>query len=508
MMTHAVGIRSLAIRFPRSIRTNQYWVQTFPNWVAQTPQRQARSPRSTECTGNETGLDIWLQEVTPYLADPFRGSVNRHVLSADESARMLECRAAQAALDAANLAPEDIDLAIAAALFPETVGPGHAAHLARDLGLTCPAWNLESTCSSALIALQNAQALVQTGVYRHVLIVVSQMGSQAVHMADTLSWSMGDGAGAFVVSPVQAGQGILNTTILSTANTCGAYRYDLAIDPQGQPWLQTRTGEDVSVLAETAVDFVRDCCQAAVRAADVSLDHIDFFVFNTPTAWYADVCVKALGIAPDRTINLYPQYANIGPVFPVANLYHAVLSEKIRENDLVLVYTNGAAATAAATVMRWGDVQLGTMPADSLDSLPEGESIHLNAPNLLLHPTAIAEEGNLGEQLSAAPPDERYTILAAYVLAGLANVRQISPAQLDTQLYLATLLDSLMAIVFRTQLEADLRVRVPIDQFFGDHTIAHLIEFLLSQLAVAKLVLPDSGTPVPGHPSDREIVSL
>ncbi|HEY9620576.1 MAG TPA: 3-oxoacyl-[acyl-carrier-protein] synthase III C-terminal domain-containing protein [Crinalium sp.] len=506
MITSSVGIRSLAVSFPRTIRTNQHWLHRFPELGTQIPQRQARLPRSIEYTGDATGLDIWLQQVTPYLSDPFRGSVERRVLNADESAQTLECQAAQAALSAANLSPDQVDLAIVAALFPETVGPGYAAHLARELGLRCPAWSLESTCSSALIALQNAQALVKTGVYRHVLVVISHIGSRSVNEKDTLSWSMGDGAGAFVVGYAKSGQGILSTTILSTANTSGAYTHELAIAPQGKPWLQTRTGEDAKVLAETAVDFVRDCCQAAARKAGVSLDRIDFFAFNTPTAWYADVCIKALGIAPERTINLYPQYANIGPVFPIANLYLAVLDGKICENDLVLVYTNGAAATAAAIVMRWGDVALGTVSADSNRSLQEKDPVHSNAQNPI-QTTSVIGNRDLKQQLIAAIPQERQTILEAYLLEWLANARQISPTQLNTQLCLTTLLDSLLAIAFRSHLEATLQVQVPMKQFLGDNTIAHLTDFLLSQLVVSQLAAPESVNALLNQ-AEREIVSF
>jgi 3-oxoacyl-[acyl-carrier-protein] synthase-3 len=195
----SVNIHSLAISFPQTIRTNQYWLEKFPQLFAQTKQRQFRLTKSADLIPTDNGIDLWLQEVAPYMADPFRGSVQRCVLAADESSLILECRAAQAALQAANLAADDIDLAIVAALFPSDVGPGMATHLAQRIGLSCPAWNLESTCASALIALQTAQAFLQTGTYRQILIVVSHIGSQAVDDADTLSWSMGDGAGAMVV---------------------------------------------------------------------------------------------------------------------------------------------------------------------------------------------------------------------------------------------------------------------------------------------------------------------
>jgi 3-oxoacyl-[acyl-carrier-protein] synthase-3 len=50
-------------------------------------------------------------------------------------------------------------------------------------------------------------------------------------------------------------------------------------------------------------------------------------------------------------------------VLPIANLYHAAQSGKIHENDLVLVYTIGSASTAAATVIRWGEVAVGPVPS-------------------------------------------------------------------------------------------------------------------------------------------------
>jgi 3-oxoacyl-[acyl-carrier-protein] synthase III len=97
-------------------------------------------------------------------------------------------------------------------------------------------------------------------------------------------------------------------------------------------------------------------------AAGLTLDQIDFFLFNTATAWFSSFCVRVLGIDSERTINLYPQYANIGPVLTVANLYHAAQMGKIRENDLVLIYGFGAAGVASASVMRWGNVSLGLVP--------------------------------------------------------------------------------------------------------------------------------------------------
>lgn len=362
MMHEPIGIRSIALSFPTMLRTNDYWRKKYPELVTQAEQKTlARLFSAAESASNSSEFDL---EMAPYLSDPFRGAVERWVLSPEESSLTLEHRAARDALDAAKLSTDEVDLMIVTSLFPEQIVPGNASFLARELGLHSPAWNLESTCSSALVALQSAGALVRTGEYRNVLVVISCIYSRFTDEDDTLSWFMGDGAGAFLVSSLKSNQGILGTKIVHTAATCGAFFNEITTDAQGKPRMRIQTGENASKqIRGTGVEFVRNCSEGAIAAAGVTLDQIDFFAFNTPTAWYADLCTRALGIDPKRTINLYPQYANIGPVLPIANLYHAAQSGKIRENNLVLVYTIGSASTAAATVMRWGNVALAPVPA-------------------------------------------------------------------------------------------------------------------------------------------------
>ncbi len=507
----SVGIRALSVSFPQTIRPNEYWLQKFPELFAQAaPRQRERQIRSQtpltlplDTVGNLNGIDLWLQEVNPYLGDPFRGTVQRCVVTESESSLLLECQAAQAAMKAANLTVDQIDLAIVASLFPDVVGTGLAAHLAQKLGLNCPAWNLESTCASALVALHTSQAFLQTGNYQHILIVVSHIGSQAVNEADTLSWSMGDGAGAFIVGKTKPDQGILSTKIMPTTATCGAYIHELVIDDQGCPRIQTSTGENVSSLATTAVDQVRQCCLEAVQEARVSLDRINYFAFNTPTAWYASVCAKALGIDPERVINLYPTYANIGPVFPIANLYHASATGKIRENDLVLVYANGAGATAAAMVIRWGDVAIAASSDDHLILNQNSNQVPLVTqftPELNGKPST---KSDVREKLITANLSDRHAILVNYLREWLANSQQLEPEEICDRDYLATMLDSLMAIIFRHHIEMDLQICIPMENFFGDSTIHDLADFLLNQLAVAQ-VMNGSATTSPA----REIISL
>ncbi|NEZ61543.1 3-oxoacyl-ACP synthase [Leptolyngbyaceae cyanobacterium CCMR0082] len=497
MTVHQSGISSLAVSFPKTIRTNDYWRQKYPELIPQPRDRRGR--KSIQENPALDNLDIWSRAVSPYLSDPFRGNVERRVVDEHESSLMLECAAAKAALDASNLASNQIDLIIVSSLFAEGAGGGNAVALANQLGLSVPAWNLDSTCSGALIALQNACALVQTGEYAKVLVVASHLGSHAVEPSDTLAWSMGDGAGAFVVEALKLGQGLLGSKVVNTASTCGAYIHELVIDQAGNPRYLTRTGENMSMLAATAVDFVHDCCTEAIKAAGVTLEQIDYFAFSTPTPWYSQVCARALGINSERVINLYPRYANIGPVYPIANLYHGVLDGKICENDLVLVYSNGAGATAAAMVIRWGCTALGPAPAPPIQVVVEQEKPeHLQQcapqPVSLISGKKEAQVHPYREKILAAESKAQRPLLETYLLEILRELLQHPDLHLESDESLRYLVDSLMALEIKRRIEFDLGIQVPIAKLFQNDEITLLAGFILNQLIVNNLTTQSSSS--------------
>lgn len=368
MNRQSVGIYSLAVSFPKTIRTNDYWRENYPNLIAQAEQKSAAKIFSPDETISNNGeVDLWTQEMKPYLSDPFRGAVERRVLGFGESSLTLEYDAASQAIQATNLSSDNIDLMIVTSMFSEQPGVGNAATLAGKLGLQCAVWNLDSMCSSAIVAFQTACALVRTGEYPNVLIVVSCSYSRFVDETDTLAFFTGDGAAAFVVTSLEANQGIISTKIVNTAQTCGAFFNELAIDNLGRPRIFVRADKKASkVFSEVFVKFCLTCCEGAIADAGVTLDQIDFFVFNSLIPWYVSTYTRALGINPERTIDLNPTYGNIGVASPMVNLYHAIQLGKIRKNDLILVYALGGTSNAAATVMRVGNVALGSAPAPLL----------------------------------------------------------------------------------------------------------------------------------------------
>ncbi len=359
---NGVGLLSIAVDFPGTVVTNADARRTDPELYAQAERRTLARLWAPADADDPSDFD---HAFAPFAQDPFRGTVERRALQPGESMLPIEVRAAREALAAAAMSASEVDVVLACSFLPEHVGIGNAVFIAKELKIAGPAWNVETACSSATACLQLATALVRAHQARRVLVVVSCSYSRVADPADTLGWFLGDGCTAFVVGPCADELGIIAAKNINTAQTCGAFRYVLEVDDDRTAHIRVGTdgaSKSGQALRDTAVSYLRECVTSALEAADCAIDDVALFAFNTPTAWYADLCARALGISGARTINTYPLYANIGPVLWPVNLHHAASLGRVRPGDLVLVYSVGTVSSAGAVVMRWGDVGLGPLP--------------------------------------------------------------------------------------------------------------------------------------------------
>lgn len=364
MADRAVGIQAIAVSFPSIRRTNDYYREKYPELLEKSEQKALA--RFFSPSGSAAS-NVFEEEMIPYLSDPFRGTVDRWVLGEGESSLTLEYQAVTEALAAAQLMIAEVDLMLVGCTWPEQIIFGDATFLANRLGFKGAAWNINGGTGCTPVALQTACALVQAGQYRQVLVVICCTYTRFFDETDTIPWHTSDAAGAFVVSSVEPERGILGSKVIHTG-AADVISAKPVKDSHGNPQVRIQISNEANKLANTlAAEFLKTCCEGAAEAAGVSLDEIDFFIFHTYCAWFARFGTRVLGISPDHTINLYPHYASCGPVLAVANLYYAAQLEKIKENDLVLVYGMGGAGVAAANVMRWGKVALGSNPLPGIN---------------------------------------------------------------------------------------------------------------------------------------------
>lgn len=351
-----IGIKAVAYAVPEQVRRNEYWYRNHPELVASAEERtlaRVWARRSAEAR------NLFDEEMEPYLGDLFRGAVERRILAEGETSRGLEVLAARRALAAARWAPGEVDLLLLTSFIPDQAGPGNAAYVVKELGLRCPGINIESACSSTLVSLNTAVGLIGAGQYRNALVVSSCCYSRFAPPWDTLSWFMGDGAGALLVGEVPEGRGWVAAHTIHTAGSCGTFSLELAVE-DGKAVHRMKASQDTGrVMNETAEPCMRETCTAALEKAGIGIADVACVVTNTPTAWFADFAARVLEIPRDRIVSTYERFANTGPVLIPMNLYESVRQGKLRDGDWVLLYAVGSVSTASATVVRWSDVAIG-----------------------------------------------------------------------------------------------------------------------------------------------------
>ena len=129
------------------------------------------------------------------------GVKERHV-SVDESAAEMGAKAAQRALEAAGITADQLDLIVGATVSADAVCPSAAALVQREIGASCPAFDVNSACSGFLFALDTAAAFIARGGIRYALVLGAERLSRIVDWTDRSTCVIfGDGSGAFVIAP-------------------------------------------------------------------------------------------------------------------------------------------------------------------------------------------------------------------------------------------------------------------------------------------------------------------
>lgn len=357
--SNSVGIISASYAVPETIRSNDYWSEHYPALVAKAEENSlARVWKRRDALQRNT-FDRCMH---PYLADPFRGAVERRILGPGQTGLTMEVAAARRALSIANGSPADLDLVLVSSFLPDQFGPGNAAYVIKALGASCPGINLESACASTLVSLNTAVGLVQSGQYRNALVVSSCSYSRIADEDDSLSWFLGDGAGALLVSGVPDGHGWTSSHCVHTAATCGTFRIEMVSSPERGAVPRMAASQDTAkIINETGEPYLREACDRALRDAGISVQDLACVVANTPTAWYADFVSEVLGVPRSRVLSTYERFANTGTALLPMNLHAAVSTGLLRPGDWVLFYAVGSVATAVATVMRWGDAPVASV---------------------------------------------------------------------------------------------------------------------------------------------------
>jgi 3-oxoacyl-[acyl-carrier-protein] synthase-3 len=286
--------------------------------------------------------DQWIRERT--------GIVQRHIADESQASSDLALAASRAALQAAGLKPEDIDLIIVATSTPDFVFPSTACLLQAKLGIrNCPAFDVQAVCSGFVYALATADSFIRAGMNRCALVVGAEVFSRILDWNDRGTCVLfGDGAGAVVLA--RADQPGLHASVLRAdgshadilsgpGNVCGGRIV-------GSPYLQMQGGQ----VFKFAVKVLDEVARETVAAAGMGLDDIDWLIPHQANVRILEATARKLGLPLERLVVTVDHHGNTSAASVPLALDEYVRAGKIRAGHRVMMQGVGGGFTWGATL--------------------------------------------------------------------------------------------------------------------------------------------------------------
>ncbi|WP_141004374.1 3-oxoacyl-[acyl-carrier-protein] synthase III C-terminal domain-containing protein [Nocardioides humi] len=277
------------------------------------------------------------------------------------SAAELGARAARKALAAAGLPLDDVDVIIGAGATPDQPLPCNAALLHEELapGRPIPAWDVNASCLSFLLALDLAATLVDAGRHERILIVSADLASVGLDWSDLgASGIFGDGAAAAVVGHAgDTGSSVLAAdfaTHSEGAHTCeirgGGSRYAPdRVEGEYADWGRFRM--EGGAVFRLAVRHLPPFVGRLLASAGVTLAELPVVVPHQASHHALAWLRQRFDIEEGRLVDIYADHGNqVGASLPSA-LHAAIESGRLQRGDHALLLGTGAGLSMGGIVL-------------------------------------------------------------------------------------------------------------------------------------------------------------
>lgn len=292
--------------------------------------------------GVETS-DEWIVSRTGiqarYFADP------------DVTSSQLGAQAAEAAMHAAGVTAQEIDLIICATSTPDMVFPSTACLIQQRIGAKgCPAFDVQAVCSGFVYAMTVADAMIRSGAARHALVIGAEVFSRLLDFNDrTTCVLFGDGAGAVVLQASSA-PGIVATRLHADGHQSGILCAPGAVSGGqviGDPVLKM----DGPAVFKAAVTVLEQVANEVLHAAGRDASCLDWLIPHQANLRIMQSMGRKLHLPDDKIIVTVHEHGNTSAASVPLALDVAVRDGRIQRGDTVLLEGVGGGFTWGAVLV-------------------------------------------------------------------------------------------------------------------------------------------------------------
>lgn len=292
--------------------------------------------------------DEWIRERT--------GVVQRHIAEENEDTVTMASRAAQRALEDADMKAEEIDLIIVATISPTEIMPCVACGVQEKLGAenaTC--FDLNGACTGSLLALNTAQAYLSQGIYQTALVIGAEKLSALTDWTDRGTCILfGDGAGAVVLKAEESGRYAQVTQSIGkkggalTLRSRNQIQYET--DPKAKETYIQMNGKEVFTFA---VSKVPEAVKNLLSREKVPCEDIRYYLLHQANERIIRSAARRIG----EDISKFPmnmdEYGNTSSASLLILLDEVKKSGKLQRGDKLVLAGFGGGLTYGASLIEY-----------------------------------------------------------------------------------------------------------------------------------------------------------
>jgi len=274
------------------------------------------------------------------------GIRERHIAAAEEFTSDLAARAGTAAIAAAGLEPNEIDLIIVATSTPDRKLPSCACMAQAKMGIRngCPAFDVAAVCSGFLYGITIAGQFIENGVYDRVLVIGADTYSKITDWNHRHSVFFGDGSGAVVLERNGRANGLFSSILFAD----GEGADDFTVFPR-----DTFFSMNGKAVYQKATAALPECVQQILCLNGLGVDDVSMIIPHQASAHVLKRAAEILDVPYSRMQTNLEGYANTAGATVPLLLDQVNRRGDIHQNDLLLFAAIGAGWTWGAMLYRW-----------------------------------------------------------------------------------------------------------------------------------------------------------
>ncbi|PIZ32316.1 MAG: 3-oxoacyl-ACP synthase [Alphaproteobacteria bacterium CG_4_10_14_0_8_um_filter_37_21] len=272
----------------------------------------------------------------------------------NETTAQMAYKAAQQALEIADIKPDDVDMIILATSTPDHAFPASAVKVQALLKANNAfAFDMQAACSGFIYALSTADNFIKTGGAKTVVVIGADRMSSLVDWHDrTTAVLFGDGAGAYVLQAqaYSPHQGILSTHLFSN----GMQYESLYVDDSNCTNKYGYIKMDGKLIYKNAILKIGQAVTTALNANNLSVNDVDWFVPHQANQRILESICDHFHIPYEKMIMTIADHANTSAATIPLATYKGIADGKIKAGDLLVLEALGGGLTWGSAALRFG----------------------------------------------------------------------------------------------------------------------------------------------------------